>query len=232
MIAALVAFCWFIAWRTHYDPTVTATVVTAVVAIVIGFLAAYMGARATLRAAHQEHQSNLELQQETRATLVRGVVQSIYAELATLWEIYRDEFGEEWDNHCEDDAFLIYYPLNQDYFTVYNANSAFIGQIPDEELRAAIIRAYLRAKGLIDSHLLNNKLLDEHTRLTNAMSGSTDDIEKKIADDAFNELVNYGKGIRSAYEEAKSAILSVLTQIENLGMVKAKPRPLERSTNL
>jgi hypothetical protein len=190
--------------------------------------AAYIGARATLRATQRAHENNLLLQAQNQQVTIRGVVQAIYAELSCLWEIYQAEFGEEWDNFKSGEAFETYYPLNQDYFTVFNSTSVFMGQIKDDKLRTAIVKAYLRAKGLIDSHLLNNKLIEEHARLKNAMSLGTDLLQEQIVSDAFEHLKGYGVGIHSAYIDARTSVFEALRLMEQSGMIQTKTAILER----
>lgn len=112
--------------------------------------------------------------------------------------------------------------MNQDYFTIFNSNSVFIGQIPDDKLRTAIVKAYLRAKGLIDSHLLNNKLIDEHARLQNSISLDTDPLQHRIVSDAYSHLKSYGDGIHSAYSDARTSVLEALRLMEQSGMIETK----------
>src|SRR5438034_20382 len=88
------------------------------------------------------------------------------------------------------------------------------GRFRMKNLRTAIVIAYLRAKGLIDSHLLNNGLIDEHKRLKHAVSGGTDEIEAKILENACEELKDYRQGIQSAYNDAKTAVIHALKLTE------------------
>ena len=52
------------------------------------------------------------------------------------------------------------YRLRQQYFTVYESNCHLIGEVEDDELTPYRGDIHL-AKGLIDTHLINNDLLDD-----------------------------------------------------------------------
>jgi hypothetical protein len=226
---AITAASWWLLKKSNNDPTVVAALVTGVVSIIVGLLAAYLGAKATREATRQatkdEQDFHRNIRQSERAEETKGVVQAIYTELSCLWIIYRDEFMEEWKNLSPEEPLKIYYPLTQDYFTIFNSNSSQIGQIPHEELRTAIVKAYLSAKGLVDSHRLNNRILDDITQMENQLAASIDPVASIGLQDrltALNaELVNYTPQLRSSYEDAKDSVRNVLRLIEELGFVTA-----------
>ncbi len=56
----------------------------------------------------------------------------------------------------------MYYPLTQDYFTVYQSNAHLIGEIQNEDLRGLIILTYSAAKGVVDSYRYNNHIVEKH----------------------------------------------------------------------
>lgn len=225
---AITAGSWWILKKSDNNPTVVAALVTGVVSIIVGLLAAYLGAKATREATRQATKDEQDFHRNTRqsekAEETKGVIQAIYTELSCLWIIYRDEFMEEWGNLPPGEALRIYYPLTQDYFTIFNSNSSQIGQIPHEELRTAIVKAYLSAKGLVDSHRLNNRILDDITHIENQLAASINDhltmagLRGRLT--TLNaELVNYTPTLRSSYEDARDSVQNVLTLIEGLGFI-------------
>jgi hypothetical protein len=225
---AITAASWWILKEANNDPIVVAALVTGVVSIIVGLLAAYLGAKATREATRQATKDEQDFHQNTRqcekAEEIKGVVQAIYTELSCLWIIYRDEFMEEWENLLPDKPLKIYYPVTQDYFTIFNSNSAQIGQIPHEELRTAIVKAYLNAKGLVDAHRLNNRILDDITYMENQLAGSLSDFMTStgLRDRLTTlraELVNYTPQLRSSYEGARDSVENVLRLIEELGYI-------------
>jgi hypothetical protein len=219
VIVALIASALFIVAKTKYDPTVSSTVVTAIVATVIGFVAAYIGARATLRATQEQHRNNLELQRQSQNETVRGVVQAIHAELKSLLEIYSSEYEQEWEKYTPGDAFWSFYPISQNYFTIFENNSAVIGLIPDDAIRTSIVRTYLHAKGLVDSHLYNNRLLEERDKRRRHYMNVADPEVLPDVRDAVEELRAYGDILKSSYIVAKDSVFQTIKLIESSGML-------------
>ncbi len=56
----------------------------------------------------------------------------------------------------------IYYPIAEDYFTVFRENADHIGHVPNVALRTAIIECYTLTKSLIDTYRFNNELVGNH----------------------------------------------------------------------
>lgn len=201
---------WWILSATNYDPSIASALVTGLVSIIVGVVAAQIGAKATRQATEQAQSFHLQQQRTLKEAQVAGVIQAIYVELSCLWIIYRDEFEEVWKNLPSDEPLRIYYPLNQDYFTVYNANSSMIGQIPDESLRVGVVKAYLAAKNLVDGHLFNNRILDDISamlqhRAATADSAVVTQLESRLSDLRV-ELKSYSPALRSTCEEARRAL--------------------------
>jgi hypothetical protein len=161
------------------------------------------------------------------------VIQAIYAELISLAEIYRNEFLEEWEKFSSGETFSTYYPITQDYFTVYNSNAFLIGQIPDDELRAAIVKAYVLAKGLIDSHLMNNRLLDDYGQARVRYSNKMNPQNRSLMDEIEDELKNYSSALESSYLEANAAVGHVLNLIEASRLApQVEPTDTDKTTVL
>lgn len=232
-IIVLAVVCLVILHKNNYDRTIAAPMVTGIVSITVGIIAAYFGARTALRAAQKNHENNLELQRERRESQIRGMIQAIYAELTSIAEIYRNEFFEEWEQFSGAEPFSTYYPITQDYFTVYNSNASLIGQIPNDELRSAIVKAYLLAKGLIDSHLMNNRLLDDYALAKSRYSNNMNPQNRGLMDEIEDELKNYSSALQSSYLEANAAIGHVLNLIETSKLApQVKPTVTDKTTIL
>jgi hypothetical protein len=78
------------------------------------------------------------------------------AEISTSWDFYVKQFGAIIEELPNGGPFDYMYGLYQSYFTVYESNASLLGQIPDDNLRQAIVATYAVARRLIDTHLLNN----------------------------------------------------------------------------
>ena len=83
--------------------------------------------------------------------MLLGILQAIHDEIETLWDNYMDGIGHHTEALADGQPLNIYYPVTQEYFTVYNTNAFFIGRIRDHDLRKLIVSTYSKARGLIDS---------------------------------------------------------------------------------
>lgn len=120
-----------------------------VAAIVGAIIGGYIGARATSKAIDQSFRNDLKKREMERLENLRGLYNAIKSELEALWSRYSEGAGKEIESLVQDQPLLVYYPLTQDYFTVYQSNAHLIGEIDNEDLRALIILAYTAAKGVV-----------------------------------------------------------------------------------
>lgn len=214
-IIGVTALGWYALARNNYDPTLSAAIITSIAAILVSMIGAWWAARATRQATALAHQNNLELQRQEQREQIRGLVQGLYAELKIAQSLYLGQFQEEIEN-LKPDEHVSYYPVGQDYFTIYNNSSGMVGLISDHQVRTAIINAYMISKGLIDTHLLNNQLVSKYEELHNGNLGHWDGRERSIqVRTAREEAVEYANNVKHNYEEAKAAVSEALRLIEN-----------------
>lgn len=93
--------------------------------------------------------------------LTQNFLKNIKEEINTLWQLYISNMGDILEQHNETEAFHYIYVVNQDYFTIYNNSSQLIGSVKNKKLSSSIIKTYAKAKSLIDTYQLNNKILDK-----------------------------------------------------------------------
>ena len=105
------------------------------------------------------------LQEEADRESLRRLLLAIKAEVETVWSGYELEAGHMVESLKPGEGLALTYRLRQQYFTVYDSNAQYLGHVEDDQLRAAIVRTYTLAKGLIDTHLVNNDLLAQCNRL-------------------------------------------------------------------
>lgn len=119
---------------------------------------AFIGSALTLAGAYLVHW--LEKKETTRkeAEHLLGLLQGIHDEIETLWESYSTSIGAHTEALPDNSPMLMFWPITQDYFTIYNTNAFFIGKIKDHDLRKQIVATYAKARGLIDSFRMNNEL--------------------------------------------------------------------------
>lgn len=184
----------------------------ALIGAFIGFFASIIGAliggrmtkRAALEAAEKAHKNNIILQEHAHKSSVERLKQAIYDEINTLWERYMWGTGNALENLNDDEPITWYYPLTQNYFTIYEGNISLIGSLEDHELRKSIIISYTKSKSLIDSYRLNNEFVAkwENSQKQWKFTG-----KPLFADDMhamYAIMQDYSKKIKEIHKDIKS----------------------------
>lgn len=169
--------------------------VGAILGAVIGGGASLLGTWLTLRS--QRKQSKDE-----EKSLIRATVQAIHVELRTVYRLYEMTMTVKIEQLPEGQPLHIYYPIGQDYFTVFRENSAHIGHIPNVEMRTAIIECYALTNSLIDTYRFNNALVEGYeTAHLEYMRNPTEanGIERQQRAEA---MVMYTDSIRDSHKRA------------------------------
>lgn len=111
------------------------------------------------------------------------------------------------------------YKLRQQYFTVYDSNAQYLGHVEDDQLRAAIVRTYTLAKGLIDTHLVNNDLLVQYENISGFDVSSYSAIIQQNQQNTIRRWKAFGTEIKTAYnltKESVTLLLDLLNQSDAL----------------
>jgi hypothetical protein len=108
--------------------------------------------------------------------------------------MYMKSVQETLDRTGPDEPLRTIYKVRQNYFTVYESNSAILGRLPDAELKA-ILRAYSEVKSLIDTHYANSDLYDRYE-----MASSREKIHVGILMKAYAPVV------REVFATTKAAV--------------------------
>ena len=195
-------------------PEVANTIIVAVASLLSALLGGLIAARATKKATERALRESLVVQSDNRRQRLRGVILGIQAELEVIWETYRIEMEPDISNLKEGEGIWTTLPMYEEYFTVYESNCELIGQIPDDELRKAIIRAYMMAKSLVNAHKLNNQLIARHTEF------EMHNAPAFMVSRAKNEVLNYGIQIQLTYLEAVKRAEHCLNLIKASDLVK------------
>jgi hypothetical protein len=197
------------------DPNIFAAIIGGVSGLGGAIIGGVIAARATNRATKQANDHALLLQQTAQTAIVHGVLLGIRAEIVTLWEIYSSEFGKILEELGDGQAFVYHYPLYQNYFTVYESNAPLFGQIPDDQLRKAIVTTYLKARGLIDAHLYNNHLIEKCNELQRVRDETGSARYNGQIDAALANLSGYANSLKEAYFEMKTLVGDLTRQIDD-----------------
>lgn len=136
---------------------------------IIGISAALVGAAIagyfSLKAIDHSFEKQRELDGRDKEEKLKSLLTALDSELRTVWDLYMQRGGRILEELPPGQPLLIFYPIEQEYFVVYNSNASTIGSISDNKLRTRLIMTYTKAKGLIDSFKFNNSLLREYQDL-------------------------------------------------------------------
>ena len=187
-------------------------------AIVGGALTGYFALRATDKA----HRQQMDLQDDNRKKLINGFLQAVHDEVETLWESYQTGVGVQLEALSEGYALLMYYPVTQDYFTVYTTNGYLIGHVTDPDLRRLIVQVYSKARGLIDSYRMNNEFVGkiEHWQLM--LSEGPNEHYQRNRDAYLNNAQQYARRLRQSHDELKQLTGQLLRSLRQMGVI-SKP---------
>ncbi|MDX2074163.1 MAG: hypothetical protein SFX19_07365 [Alphaproteobacteria bacterium] len=128
---------------------------------------------------------------------VQNLLDALGVELHALWSFHMRRIGALIEELPAGQPLAIYYPLTQDYFTIYNSNAVTIGRVRDPVLRESIVITYNKCKKVVDGFKYNNELLQAHKE---------------------QEMVEYAALIKEDHYELKGYIE------ELLGLLKSRQR--------
>jgi hypothetical protein len=180
---------------------------------------AFIGSALTLAGAYWVHW--LERKEATRkeAEHLLGLLQGIHDEIETLWESYMGSAGAQTESLRENNPMLFYWPITQDYFTIYNTNAFFIGKIRDHDLRKQIVATYAKARGLIDSFRLNNDLVQKYEYAYMLAQESQTAVHQTNAQVRYQSLVQYSTALKTRHSELKSMVAELLRRLRKEGVL-------------
>lgn len=120
---------------------------------------AVIGGLFTLRAAKKAAQREADKERRADEKIVQNLLDALGVEIQALWGFHMKRIGTNVEKLPAGQPLLQYYPLTQDYFTIYNSNASAIGSVKDDELRKAIVITYNKCKKVVDGFKYNNDLL-------------------------------------------------------------------------
>jgi len=178
-------------------------------AVVGGGITGYYTLKATDKAIRDQNEKELKREEKE----VQNLLDALGVELNALWGFHMRRVGEKIEQLPDGQPLEFYYPLTQDYFTIYNANAAMIGRIKDAALREAIVVCYNKCKKVVDGFKYNNELVREYRDLANMPKTTLDygvHIEAK-----FKEFTAYACIIKEDHFELKGYVERLLGLLGN-----------------
>ncbi|MDX8410975.1 MAG: hypothetical protein R8K46_03740 [Mariprofundaceae bacterium] len=200
------------------DPSMTwleTLIVTVAGALVGGGLTGFF----TLRAADKSHRQALDLQKQHQQKIVKGFLQAVHDEIETLWEAYQSGVGVQLEALQDGNALLVYYPVTQEYFTVYNSNGFLIGHVEDADLRKMIVQVYSAARGLIDSYKMNNEMLSKLEFWMYLYKETSNSVYEQNAQEKLAAMQLYAKSMKSSHAGLKDISSQLLRRLRKMGVI-------------
>ena len=182
-------------------------------------LGALIGSTIALIATFISHRLQRSQQDENEQRMLHGILQAIHDEIETLWDNYVDGIGHQLEALADSQPLNLYWPVTQEYFTVYNTNAFFIGRIQDHDLRKLIVSTYSKARGLIDSYRLNNDLVQKHEHAYWIYQETQNQIHKANAASRYAALTNYAKSLKKGHTEVKTQVQQLLRELRKKGVL-------------
>jgi hypothetical protein len=142
-------------------------------------------------------------------SLIRALLQALHEELETLLEMARMN-APSVEDIPEGKRYERLFTANQDYFTVYHANTALIMQIKHTELRRGIFETYLRAKALLDTVSMNRLYLERYHYLQSTFLKTRDPSAQSTSENYRQMLIQIAAQLRRADTEFRNAATRLL----------------------
>jgi len=141
---------------------------------------------------------------------ILGLLQAFHDEIETLWGIYQASAGAQLEALLNNEPMLMYWPLTQDYLTIYNTHASSIGKIKNHELRKQIIATYTKIRGMIDSFRMNNELVQKWEYAHSLFQETRGSVHESNANARLESLVEYAKLLKQTHSELESMVSELL----------------------
>ena len=180
---------------------------------------ALIGSALTLIATVVAHNLERKKQKQEENRLIFGFLQSVHDEIETLWDTYIEKVGSHVEALQPGQPFEYYWPITQEYFTVYNNNAFLIGRIKDHDLRKLIVSTYSKARGLIDSYRLNNELVHKYEQAVLLHQETNQAVHASHVNARLQALVTYATSLKQSHMEVKSQVQELLRELRKKGVL-------------
>lgn len=185
-------------------------------------LGALIGGSLALAGAYLSHWLEVKRQNQKEAEHLIGLLQGFHDEVETIWESYHGSAGAQIEALPEGHPFLMYWPITQDYFTIYNTNAFFIGRIKDHDLRKAIIATYTKARGLIDSFRMNNDIVQKYEYAHLLFQETKNPVHQSNVNNYLQSLSRYAANLKRLHGELKVLSSDLLRRLRKQGVLNSK----------
>jgi len=191
--------------------------ISALLGMLIGALFAARYCRKLALQSHQAVQKQVQVSEKKR---IDGFLQALQVESKIVFDHYENRIGLDIEQLKEEELLLQSYPQNSDCFSVYNSNTALIGQVPDAALRLQIVRANTLFKAMLTSLKINTQQRDEYLRLLEKSEVSQAPIDASKASKQLKILKRQGPLLKREHLLSKVQMLKMLSMLQAYSQAK------------
>lgn len=172
----------------------------------VPFLASLIGGAFVLAGVSVTHRLERKAQEEKENRVIQAFLQGLLVEVESIWQRYQDTMGPQVETLKDGEPLLYYYPVYQDYFSVYHGTSSLIGLIEDDDLRTLIVTTYIKTKGLVDSFRFNNVIFERYENSIMTLALTNNQVYKQKAERELGQMVEYGRTLRQSHMDVKQSV--------------------------
>lgn len=143
-----------------------------------------------------------EQARQAEADQVRHLLRNLLDEIIVVSSGFREQNGKLLLETTDGSPFMYVVPVMDNPFPIYNASTAKLGQIPDDELRRHLITGYGYASAFVSSIRFNNLLLQRFAEAKYLASIHDDDIHRGLQESQHTILAQYGHALKRSYNSA------------------------------
>lgn len=169
----------------------------------------------TLVGVSRTYKNDVKRLNKVEAAHLQGFYRAVLTEMETLWTYYQETMGHVVESLTTGNPLAYYYPVTQDYFTVYRSNADLIGRIPNRRLREIIVKTYIGAQALVDSYKMNNELVARLEHWEGLFAETKNDTYQVKLDLTYKGLVDYASGIQKRHYQLKTNVESLISALKD-----------------
>lgn len=195
------------------DNSIIAAIIGIVGSLVGSVVGGWMTRSASITATKEAFELNRALLVRARLENLRRVLLGINTELTVAFENYTGAYGPMIEAHAAGTAFRYKYPIDDSGFVFYQTNNAALGDLADDDLRELIIKCYLQTQVILNTHRMNNDMLDEVERYNTMIEEGGSEYLPGLLAEKQAALENQGDVIVMNYRYAAELIAGTLLGI-------------------
>ncbi|ELY6273287.1 hypothetical protein P2G74_05440 [Cronobacter muytjensii] len=180
--------------------------------LITAFLAALLGGLFTMTGVifqvKQQAKQQATTARDKRITTLMGIRE----EIDSLIKLYLARMAEEIEKYDRNSPFDNIFPITQNYFTFYEANSSSLAEVHRDTL-SKIVAFYTSARSLIDSYRGNNALIErlDSTKVASDVTGNKEHLAHL---ERYTYIAtNYGRGLMVIHEDVMLRYKQVIDAI-------------------